>query len=546
MTLDTGVEDRYGEEEPSLFHLIRAAKRRTQRTIQQIYTSDAGMVHTSPDILRGFRDYFTSKYAAIPSEQESTMIILQHVTQQVPRAASVAFECPITQGELYCAIKQGKRGKAPGPDGLAHKFYQTFWGVIHTDLLETMNDMYLGDLTTSSQKHGLIVCLPKHKTAARIEEYPPLTLLNTDFKLLARVIAQRLRPWLPDLISPAQHCGLSGTMIFDALATIREVLAIADIERKSMCVISLDFKGAFDAVSLNFLEAVLLKHGYSATMVRRIMGLYDGATSSVQVNEFISAPIDIRASVRQGCPLSMILYAHVLNPLLSALNTALPGVQIGPRTHPAGNAYADDVTIILTSQAAVPVLCETLTSYEKASWATINKLKSRILGLGNWDISTKILDIPYSDTLTILGTQISRSIKQSSDLSWGKVTTLLKAKAQRDYARRLPFDTRVRYIHEQLYAQVWYLAQISLPPQGRLRELQMSSSRFLWEGEIFRLPLSTLHKPKREGGWNLVNVAAKCRALFFQSIDHWLTQQASLTHTCLGTWNIGSHGSNPP
>jgi hypothetical protein len=181
-----------------------------------------------------------------------------------------------------------------------------------------------------------------------------------------------------------------------------------------MCGLSRAFKGAFDAVPHDFLEEVLLKHGYSARMVRRAMGMYDGATSSVQVNGFISAPIDIHASVRQVCPLSMILYAHVLNPLLAALHDKLPGVRVG-RTHTAVTAYADDVAVFLTSQADVPALCEVLTSYEKASGATINKAKSRIMGLGNWDTSNNILDIPYSDTLTILGTQISTSINLSCD-----------------------------------------------------------------------------------------------------------------------------------
>jgi hypothetical protein len=90
-----------------------------------------------------------------------------------------------------------------------------------------MNDMYIGNLTTGSQKHGLLVCLPKHGRADRIDDFSPLTILNTDYKILARVIAQRMRPWLPYLLSHDQHCGLTGTTIYDALATIREVVAIA-------------------------------------------------------------------------------------------------------------------------------------------------------------------------------------------------------------------------------------------------------------------------------------------------------------------------------
>jgi hypothetical protein len=131
-----------------------------------------------------------------------------------------------------------------------------------------------------------------------------------------------MRPWLPDFLSHDQQCGLTKTTIYYALANIREVVVIAEVGRKTMFMISLDFKGAFHAVSHEILEEVLLKYGYRARMVRRIMGLYDGATSSIQVNGFISALIGIHASVRQGCHLSMILYAHVVNPSLKSYTTS--------------------------------------------------------------------------------------------------------------------------------------------------------------------------------------------------------------------------------
>jgi hypothetical protein len=115
---------------------------------------------------------------------------------------------------------------------------------------------------------------------------------------------------------------MTGTTICDALATIREVIAIAEFGRKAMCMISLDFKGAFDAISHEFMEEVLLKYGYSAHKVRRIIGLYEGTTSSIQMNGHISAPIGIHASVRQACTLSMLLYAHVLKPLLKPYTTS--------------------------------------------------------------------------------------------------------------------------------------------------------------------------------------------------------------------------------
>jgi hypothetical protein len=115
--------------------------------------------------------------------------------------------------------------------------------------------------TEDSQKHGLLVCLPKIGTAATVDEYRPLTLLNADFKIVALIIAQRMRTWLPDLITPSQHCRLTGMTIFDALDTVRDVVALADLCRLPICLLSMDFKGAFDFLSHEFLEEVLQHYG---------------------------------------------------------------------------------------------------------------------------------------------------------------------------------------------------------------------------------------------------------------------------------------------
>jgi hypothetical protein len=220
-----------------------------------------------------------------------------------------------------------------------------FGDVINTELQEIINTMYIGPFIQDSQKHGLIVCLPKHGKATRIEEFRPLTILNTDLKFLARIIAKRVKPWLPNLLTPDQHCCLTGTTIYDALATIRELVAISEAERKSMCILSLDFHGAFDAISYEYLEAVLLQYGYSELMMKRIMGLYQAATSSVKINGFILAPFSIHSSIRQGSPLSMLLYAQCINLLLTALHATLPGIYVGRKQkHTSVTAYADDVT----------------------------------------------------------------------------------------------------------------------------------------------------------------------------------------------------------
>jgi hypothetical protein len=112
-----------------------------------------------------------------------------------------------------------------------------------------------------------------------------------------------------ELLHPAQHCALPGSRVFEALATIRDAVAYAEFTGAPMCPLSTDFKEAFDNISHDYLIAILREHGFSEHFRRRIQNIYSNESSAVQINGFRSKPIPIKSSVRQGCPISMLLYA---------------------------------------------------------------------------------------------------------------------------------------------------------------------------------------------------------------------------------------------
>ena len=76
-----------------------------------------------------------------------------------------------------------------------------------------------------------------------------MTLLNTDYKLLARIITNRLRLWMPYVLQPSQFCGINEGTVFEAIATVRDAVAYANATRTPMCVLTIDFKEAFEKIS---------------------------------------------------------------------------------------------------------------------------------------------------------------------------------------------------------------------------------------------------------------------------------------------------------
>jgi hypothetical protein len=243
--------------------------------------------------------------------------------------------------------------------------------------------MYAEGRITDLQNHGILVCVPKTMAPTTVEDYKPLALLNTYYKILARIIANILRPLVSEILHPSQFCGRQGASIHDALSTIRDTIAYAEETGRPICVLSIDFESALENVSHTYLRHMLQRYELENHIIRLIGNMYNGATSSIQVNGYLTAPIPINRSIRQGCPLNMLLYALCINPLLQHLNDILPGVRMlasGSRTSVV--AYADDVTIFLTDPRDIARVETALKTYTAASGAVIILRKSKAMALG--------------------------------------------------------------------------------------------------------------------------------------------------------------------
>ena len=108
-------------------------------------------------------------------------------------------------------------------------------------MLDVINLIYLDGSVTETQKWGTILCQSKRTDPGGPEDYRPLTLLNADYKLLTRIIATILRPWMSDLLQTGQYCGQVNT-IFDAVAAVREIVAYTEIHNVSVYLLTLHFR----------------------------------------------------------------------------------------------------------------------------------------------------------------------------------------------------------------------------------------------------------------------------------------------------------------
>jgi len=255
--LANGESDKIIGEEVSVHQYIKALRREKARTINRIRDEEGNIHTTSAAILPTFTDHMRRKYDEIPCSTNDTKKMLCCGIKELPPEAESILERPITIEELHQAVTAGKARKAPGCDGISSEFLQGTWEVIKHETNDIINTMYFEDTLTDTQKRGVIVCIPKTPHPISPNEYRPLTLLNTDYELLAILLSKRLRPWLNCILRGSQYCGRQGYTIFDAVATVRDVITHSNNTQSPLCIVTIDFQEAFDNISHTYLYATL-------------------------------------------------------------------------------------------------------------------------------------------------------------------------------------------------------------------------------------------------------------------------------------------------
>ena len=204
ITVDARDPIMYQEKTPSLFHLIQGRKRRDARMIIEIRDENGQLQTTTRGILNTFVGYMKRKYGPIRVDDECVDEMVKAGHLRVVERWSDILNMPITAEELQTVVHRVTGNQAPGRDGICMEFFKKNWSAIK-DMLLVFNQMYSTGNIREQQKHGIVVCIPKATAPKTPADYKPITLLNTDYKILARIVASRLRPILAELLHPSQH-----------------------------------------------------------------------------------------------------------------------------------------------------------------------------------------------------------------------------------------------------------------------------------------------------------------------------------------------------
>jgi hypothetical protein len=237
--------------------------------------------------------------------------------------------------------------------------------------------------------------------------------------------------------------------------------------------------------------------------------------------------------------MSMVLNALCLQPLLNFLNRKMAGIKIGNKMTPtAVVAYADDVTIFVTHEEELAIVEEIINLFEEASGACLNPRKSKAIANGGWNTTGTILGIGYYQSATILGVNVWGTTRQTMYDTWARITRKVRIQAKKTYDRDVCLAQRMRYVNTNLLSKIWYIAQILPAPRTYTQRLTAAIAWYIWKGAVFKVPITTLQRPKSMGGWEMSHIEAKCTALLLCRMYTQSRKERTIAAEKLRKWQL--------
>lgn len=463
---------------------------------------------------RGILDAFTEHYRTLYTSQRQELpdldeflegVRLQYLTDTQREFLSAPFELD----EIREAIMKMQSGKAPGLDGIPIDFYKHYIDIMAPVLKEIFEDSLEMGVLPPSMREALVTSLLKPgKNPVYCDSYRPLSLLNSDTKILAKVLANRLTLILDQLVLPDQSGFVPGRSTANNLRTLFSLLQNVAPDCP-LAAVFLDATKVFDSVEWDYLIDIMGRMGFPRGFISWIRLLYQTPEIVILINGYLSSAVPISRGTRQGCPLSPLLFALVMEPLAAKLRRRhRDKAFVCYQRQILVSLYADDITLYVKDpQSNINALLREFITFGRLSGVNINWGKSQLFPL-TAAVSKFAMDFPLEwcdSDLRYLGIQLTRNREDTLRLNYGTAITQLTSNITCWISLPLSMAGRVSLIKRVVLPRFLYLfTNIPYDP-GRpfFQSLRSELARLVWGGRQPRLQWVTLTRPYDQGGMDI-------------------------------------------
>ena len=508
------------KEQPSTFFYRKEMSKGKKKLITKIINDENIVCDNNNSISESFVDFYSNLYRKEPVVQPPLTY-----TTDLPTLDQLSTEHlgdAVDDKDIKLAISQMENNKTPGPDGLTKEFYSTFSKELVPILCIVFATIYEKGCLSQSQKLSYISLLCKKPDEPELcKNYRPISLLNVDYKILTKVLCSRLRLCLSEIIHPDQTCSVPGRSIFDNCHLIRDLINDVNSNPKDYGILlSTDQEKAFDRVDHTYMLRILRHFGFSENFVNWISILYKDISSAVIVNGHVSNSFPVQRSVRQGCPLSPLLYVICLEPVLHAIrnDTDIQGLHVPGVSAPCKlSAFADDCKFFLKNSTSAQRVISHFQTFGDFSGAKLNHGKCEAMFLGKLrNCKDFPLRLRWVNQMTIFGIKFG---DVTEDDIWYSVYKKIEKTVNLFKTRPLSYYGKAKLVNVMALSKLWYIATVIPLSKHYVRLLNKLIFSFIWApSKMETVARKTMYLPRSEGGIGLVNISLKAQSLILAQV----------------------------
>ena len=535
------------------FDKLRVNRNRT--SLASLTMDDGTCIIAIEDIAHACTSYFGRILSTPPQpstvKEVALRAILQYVDKVISPANADRMESLFTMEEITYALRQLQNDKTPGIDGLTKEFMLQFWDQLKGWVLDIVNQAWISQSLPHDISQGIIKLLPKQPFCTTLSHWRPITMMGILYKILAKAIAIRLNPLLRQAVHSSQSGFIGGRSIYDNILTVQLGIEYAQRTKQETVLMQLDFAKAFDSVSWGFISKTLHHMGFGSRISNAIHMLGGGATSVLSINGCITDPITIHRSVRQGCPLSPLLFAVATHPLFCMLEkVSNDGILHGLRLQNknlSGLGFADDTLMMLRATNQNIETCLTLMNvFSDASDLQLNIEKSTLIDVSACNFDALIWPgkrVHRGTVFRYLGYPLGVDVTNKQLLDW--VLDRIRTKILYWHSSEWPLHVRLRITQAILIPYVLYFLPLLDWKKSHIDKVNTLLIRFMWNAKPQKpvtppIKWDLVSTPKNGGGLGILNLETHMHARRATFIHHMFDRRLQWTECLWGLISLGT------
>ena len=387
-----------------------------KKLIREVKLEDGDTITDPKQIEKELEKFYSNMYTSkknlnseLQGENESFESFVEGIEiPQLNTEERDSLEYDFTYEELKEAVSSFSDNKTPGEDGFTKEFYESFYDLIWRDLLNSYNAAFQSGSLSISQRRGIITLIPK---VTELSNWLPISLLNIDYKILTKALAKGIEKYLPKLINSDQTGFVKGRYIGQNIRLLSDIMKYLDAKKTSGLLLFIDFEKAFDSLEWDFITKALNAFNFGPNVKKWISIFYNDVQSAVMNGGFLTTYFNISRGVRQGCPLSPLLFILAVELLAVKIrqDPDYRGISLPDGQEVKISQFADDTTIITENVESLKPHLQILDRFGNISGLKLNKKKTKAMWMGSMkDSNLKVLDFKTTkDPIKVLGVHLS-------------------------------------------------------------------------------------------------------------------------------------------